>query len=389
MNGNNQEPAPRQTPQPAATQAFKCHHCNRMFKTRSALQQHTWASPAHGIRSTDCRRVFKNQQDLDTHLQHSPKHTLPVSSDSSSRSAIVTNSSSSNSGSSRDHRSTRDIVVNRDSKDNAHDKTDEKNKNNRDNGESRTPQVNRTNGADRIPGGNRTDGVNRDVRRPSINVNKGANRDGRTDRVNRDNRTRRANEDNETSGVNGGIIIRDNRHNRNRDNRNSSDNGEPSWSMYPELHDQVADLLVEYDFYLDFHPRDTEHDCSRMYDSSIMGTFKCQNSRCRSKGWTSGSVPITIRQYPWESYNARVYHERCIRCNSISKPELDFTYAQRVADSIKFWRGIRFERKERSETSRAPHEEAYCEGCKVNRCRRSQAHRTPPSTDFVISRRRV
>jgi len=40
-----------------------------------------------------------------------------------------------------------------------------------------------------------------------------------------------------------------------------------------------------------------------------MGRFKCLNEVCPKAGWASKMIAITIRMYPEQQYNARVYHQ--------------------------------------------------------------------------------
>lgn len=141
-----------------------------------------------------------------------------------------------------------------------------------------------------------------------------------------------------------------------------------SWSMFPQLHEKVTCLLEEEDLHLTFHDLDEDNDSIRTYDTCIMGRFVCRNYRCRSNGWSSKRIAITIRMYQGGQYNARVYHQRCKSCERLSKPILDDSYAERVAYRLKKWNGIELERPEFSGTSKGPHESKFCEGCKAGHC---------------------
>ena len=144
---------------------------------------------------------------------------------------------------------------------------------------------------------------------------------------------------------------------------------EKPWSMYPTSHDTVSALLEEHDLIFTFHD-DDDSDCDEEYDTNIMGRFKCQNRACPTRGWSSKLIAITIRMYYGERYNARVYHQRCRACNTLSKPELDKSYAERVAYRLKKWSGVELERPHYSGVqSRAPHERELCEGCRNGHCR--------------------
>ncbi|QSZ29005.1 hypothetical protein DSL72_003514 [Monilinia vaccinii-corymbosi] len=140
------------------------------------------------------------------------------------------------------------------------------------------------------------------------------------------------------------------------------------WSMYPLLHDSVSRLLKEENLHFDFHDVDDDASCIKEYDTRVMGRFICHNDACNSHGWSSKRIAITIRMYPEEKYNGRVYHQRCRSCNSLSKPLLDDSYAERVAYRIKKWRGIQMEPPIFSGEITDPHESHLCEGCKAGHC---------------------
>ncbi|KZF22291.1 hypothetical protein L228DRAFT_247952 [Xylona heveae TC161] len=141
------------------------------------------------------------------------------------------------------------------------------------------------------------------------------------------------------------------------------------WSMYPALHESVTHLLEEEDLYFDFHNVDDDTKIpDEEFDSKIMGRFICRNPKCGSSGWSSKCIAITIRMYRGGKYNARVYHQRCRSCNSLSRPRLDESYAERVAYWLKRWSGIQMKRVEHYEKSKAPHNRDLCEGCKAGHC---------------------
>ncbi|KAM5349275.1 hypothetical protein ACJ41O_005782 [Fusarium nematophilum] len=133
------------------------------------------------------------------------------------------------------------------------------------------------------------------------------------------------------------------------------------WSMYPALHGKVASLLEEDDLYFTFYDTDDDNTRTESYDTNIMGRFKCYNPKCSSSGWSSKKIAITIRMYEGERYNARVYHQHCKECNSLSRPyAVDESYADRIAYRIKKWNGIEQEVPEYSRHTDAPHEEDLC-----------------------------
>ncbi|KAK2763326.1 hypothetical protein FQN54_009962 [Arachnomyces sp. PD_36] len=148
------------------------------------------------------------------------------------------------------------------------------------------------------------------------------------------------------------------------------------WSLHPKLHEEVAQLLDEEGLQLDFFDTDDEKTNIQGWDTNVMGRFMCQNTGCRSNGWSSKKIAITIRMYPRQLYNARVYHQRCKNCNDVGRLVLDQAcYAERVAYWLKKWNGIEVQRPDRSGQSKGPHDSALCEGCKAGHC--------PNSDDFL------
>jgi hypothetical protein len=140
------------------------------------------------------------------------------------------------------------------------------------------------------------------------------------------------------------------------------------WSMYPSLHSNVARLLAESNLQFSFHETDDTETCVKDYDTNIMGRFKCHNSECKADGWSSKRIAITIRLYQGAKYNGRVYHQRCKRCDSLSEPELDDSYAERVVYRIKKWQGIQMEIPKYTVRNKLPHNEELCEGCAAGHC---------------------
>ena len=141
------------------------------------------------------------------------------------------------------------------------------------------------------------------------------------------------------------------------------------WSMYPALHDSVKRLLKEDDLSFTFFAIDEDKGCIEQYDTNIMGRFRCLNRVCTKGGWASKVVAITIRMYPEQKYNARVYHQHCKSCGGLSKPFPDDSYAERIAYRLKRWSGIEMDQPPYTDgTSKRPHEIALCEGCKHGHC---------------------
>lgn len=143
------------------------------------------------------------------------------------------------------------------------------------------------------------------------------------------------------------------------------------WSMYQALHDEVSILLTGDGLHFNFHEVDDETECIKMRDTNIMGRFACRNPTCKANGWSSKMIAITIRLYPGQMYNARVYHQRCKSCNKLSRPTLDQSYAERVSYWIKQWNDIPVVRPPVSNGSGRPHNRHLCEGCKAGHCSQS------------------
>lgn len=146
--------------------------------------------------------------------------------------------------------------------------------------------------------------------------------------------------------------------------------------MYPNLHQAVMSLLEEDDLFFDFHSKDDDNSCTHSWDTNIMGRFNCYNPHCDSNGWSSRKIAITIRMYHGGRYNTRVYHQRCERCQGLSRPRLDETcYAERVAYRLQVWNGIDVERPAVSHREGLPHQSALCEGCMAGHCRELESMR--------------
>jgi hypothetical protein len=139
------------------------------------------------------------------------------------------------------------------------------------------------------------------------------------------------------------------------------------WSMYPSLHNDVSDLLSKDDLSFTFYEKDEHNSCIEAYDTNIMGQFTCSNNTCRAV-WSSKQIAITIREYSSERYNARVYYQSCKRCRTTSEPQLDYSYAERVAYRLKKWSGVQMEQPPYSGLSNGPHRSDLCEGCKEGHC---------------------
>lgn len=145
------------------------------------------------------------------------------------------------------------------------------------------------------------------------------------------------------------------------------------WSLYPELHNDVSAILEPELLLFSFNHNDTDKGTTESYDTNVVGTFTCTNNKCKGSTWISGVIPITIRMYSNNRYNARVYYQQCRRCRSTCVPTLDHTYAERVAYRIKKWNGVVVESKRYFRKETPPHREDLCHGCKAGTCKKSPA----------------
>lgn len=107
-------------------------------------------------------------------------------------------------------------------------------------------------------------------------------------------------------------------------------------------------------------------------DTTIMGKFTCADSSCPTERWTSGHIAMTIQLYPSLTYNARMYYQRCKSCNSLSRPELNDSYAERVSYRLAKWSSIALEAPLYSGHSLKAHEPRLCEGCRHGHCLQSR-----------------
>lgn len=143
------------------------------------------------------------------------------------------------------------------------------------------------------------------------------------------------------------------------------------WSMLPSRHKDVLFMLKGDSLKLKFHNNDDSASCIEDWDTNIRGRFSCRNRSCTSQGWPSKAIAITIRLYPSDRYNARIYHQRCRKCKTPGRlEEVDESYTERVSYWLKRWSGIVVQAPQifRQKT-RAPHQIDLCEGCRAGHCK--------------------
>jgi len=140
------------------------------------------------------------------------------------------------------------------------------------------------------------------------------------------------------------------------------------WSMYLTLHDDVSRLLEENDLHFNFQENNDIESCTKEYDINIISQFRCHNCACDSNEWSSKRITIIIWMYSEAQYNAKVYHQRCLRCNNFSKSHLDDSYAEKVTYHLKKWCKMKMNRFFYSDQSEDSYLSNLCEKCKNDHC---------------------
>jgi hypothetical protein len=143
-----------------------------------------------------------------------------------------------------------------------------------------------------------------------------------------------------------------------------------SWSMFPNLHDEVSQQLEANGRSVTFHETDDFEKTIEDYDTFIMGAFTCPNTSCSTKKWTSKKIAISIHLYGGQLYNAAVWHQRCQKCKKIGKLKVDEeVYVQRVVYRLKKWLGVAVVAAYHGQGPQGlPHRKELCEGCKNGHC---------------------
>lgn len=142
-----------------------------------------------------------------------------------------------------------------------------------------------------------------------------------------------------------------------------------AWTVHPNLHEDVSSILKTDGLSFKYHRSDNDRNSIEQYDTNVMGHFICRNKSCRSSGWGSKMVAISIRLYAGRQYNARVYRQRCKLCDRLGHLVLDDeSYVERVAYRLRKWSGIAVQAPYYSGESRGPHQSSLCEGCRMGHC---------------------
>ncbi|EPS39309.1 hypothetical protein H072_6906 [Dactylellina haptotyla CBS 200.50] len=102
------------------------------------------------------------------------------------------------------------------------------------------------------------------------------------------------------------------------------------------------------------------------WETNIIGEFNCSNRRCKGR-WHSGKIFTLIRKYNRADgqlgYNAQVYSQRCLDCDSLGVMNIDEKiYMERVVRRLKIWKGEPVEDLPDIYKKTDEHEEELCEG---------------------------
>jgi hypothetical protein len=139
---------------------------------------------------------------------------------------------------------------------------------------------------------------------------------------------------------------------------------------FPALHPNVADAVSPEIPSTWFNSDSDDAAFDEKYNTHVMGKFICTNKECKKRFWGSKMVSIEIRGYANNGYSAVVYNQSCKDCDELGTFELDIpSYVERIAYRLKRWAGVDMERPPFNEKQGLPHESAFCEGCKLGKCR--------------------
>ncbi|KAF2030457.1 hypothetical protein EK21DRAFT_40365, partial [Setomelanomma holmii] len=139
---------------------------------------------------------------------------------------------------------------------------------------------------------------------------------------------------------------------------------------YPDLHAAIVSALLPDLSSARFHKNHDDHAFEHEWPTHVMGAFTCTNARCKNKRWTSKEVTIEIHGYTRNGYSTVVFYQRCKLCNRLGTFAVDKeSYVERVAYRIKKWAGVNMALSFYNSKVGPPHEQEFCEGCKVGKCR--------------------
>jgi len=149
------------------------------------------------------------------------------------------------------------------------------------------------------------------------------------------------------------------------------------WSTRPDLHDLVVKSLGPEMTMATFNNAGLPAGTDVRWCTNIVGEFRCPNVECRNV-WTTGMVATLIRIYWDNSYNARIYHQRCAQCLRLVEVKVDVDiYVERIARRLRIMRELPVEGAEPSppDDPAGPHRAELCEGCREGCCPWIKEHR--------------
>ena len=142
--------------------------------------------------------------------------------------------------------------------------------------------------------------------------------------------------------------------------------------MFPEHHEDVAKATSPLITCNWIQKKVSDRSAHREYTTYVMGKFRCMNTTCAKKGWSSKMIAITIRGYAKNGYNAVIFNQRCKICHQLGTLFMDKTsYVDRVAYRLHRWAGVQVEQPYYASKKGLPHKRELCEGCKRGVCRQT------------------
>ncbi|KAF2827314.1 hypothetical protein CC86DRAFT_348664 [Ophiobolus disseminans] len=139
---------------------------------------------------------------------------------------------------------------------------------------------------------------------------------------------------------------------------------------FPALHADIAEAVFPDIISTWFRDNDNFDYSNDEWLTHVMGKFTCNNNVCKTQRWASKKVPLEIQGYDGNGYHAVVFNQRCKSCEGLGTFVLDKeSYVERVAYRLKKWAGVRMVPPDYNPKEGAPHERAFCEGCKRGKCR--------------------
>lgn len=139
---------------------------------------------------------------------------------------------------------------------------------------------------------------------------------------------------------------------------------------YLAFHQNIAEEVFPEISSVWFQEDESDESFCKEWFTHVMGIFICNNGACKSQLWVSRKVPIEIRGFKDNGYNAFVYNQRCKSCDGLGTFVLDKnSYVERITYRLKKWAGVIMPLPYYGPKKGPPHETDFCEGCKRGKCR--------------------